>query len=264
LRTTPAHVSSLLQARPATRVFATDINEAAIEKARRGAYIENIAADVSPERLARYFIRAGKEYHISRKLRDLCIFSRHDLLNDPPFSRMDLISCRNVLIYLDSMHEQAFSKFHFALNPGGFLLLGKSEAAPPGLFAPLDKAAKVYVRQESAGNPAATHRKGARQPPREAVPAEQPRPPRRVAPRVQADRIVVQRYGPPRVVVNASLDAVANSSDSGVLESIKSEADAVRSAIQTARKTGQCARVEHVKVRGRERPRLVSPHLRAC
>ena len=134
------------------QVFATDINEAAVEKARRGVYLENIAADVSPERLARFFTRLGKEFRIDRSVRDQCIFSRHDLLIDPPFSRMDLVSCRNVLIYLDWMHEEALSRFHFALNPGGFLLLGKSETAssPPDLFTPLDKSARLYVRQDSA------------------------------------------------------------------------------------------------------------------
>ena len=95
--------AELMRSRVPLQVFATDINEAAIEKARRGVYIENIAADVSPARLARFFVRQGKEYQVGRKLRDLCIFSPHDLLNDPPFSRMDLVSCRNVLIYLDSM-----------------------------------------------------------------------------------------------------------------------------------------------------------------
>ena len=149
------------------QVFATDINEAAIEKARRGVYLENIAADVSPERLARFFARVGKEFRISRKLRDQCIFSRHDLLIDPPFSRMDLVSCRNVLIYLDWMHEQALSRFHFALNPGGFLLLGKSETASssPDLFTPLDKAARLYVRQDSAGAAGPRERQKADGPP---------------------------------------------------------------------------------------------------
>ena len=145
-------VAEQMQSRVPLQVFATDINEAAIEKARRGAYIENIAADVSPERLARFFVRTGKEYQVGRRLRDLCIFSRHDLLNDPPFSRMGLVSCRNVLIYLDSMQEHAISRFHFALNPGGFLLFGEvgnGGFSFPGLFAPLDRAKQNSTRGRS-------------------------------------------------------------------------------------------------------------------
>jgi len=236
-----------MRSRVSLQIFATDVNQAAIEKARRGAYIENISADVSPQRLARYFVRVGKGYDISRKLRDLCIFSRHDLLNDPPFSRMDLVSCRNVLIYLDSMQDQVFSKFHFALNPDSFLLLGKSETAPPRWFAPLDKSAKVYVRHLSAGNLAPPRRKGISHQPPETAPAE-PRRPRRVDPRLQADRIILQRYGPLRVVVNANLEAVADSSESRVLESIQSEAEAVKEAIRAAGKTGQSARIEQFKI----------------
>ncbi len=246
-----------MRSRVSLQIFATDVNEAAIEKARRGAYIENIAADVSPQRLARYFVRVGRGYDISRKLRDLCIFSRHDLLNDPPFSRMDLVSCRNVLIYLDSMQEQVFSKFHFALNPDSFLLLGKSETAPPKWFAPLDKSAKVYVRHSSAGSPAPALRKGTPHPPREVV-ATEPRPPRRVDPRFQADRIIVQRYGPPRVVVNANLEVIADSSESGVLESIQSEAEAVKEAIRSAGRTGQSTRIEQFRIRDGATPREVS------
>ena len=132
-------VAEQMRSSVSVQVFATDINEAAIEKARRGLYIENIAADVSAERLARFFIRAGTEFQVGRRLRDLCVFSRHDVLTDPAFSRMDLVSCRNVLIYLDSVHEQALSRFHFALNPGGFLLLGRSEttASLPRVIRPV-------------------------------------------------------------------------------------------------------------------------------
>jgi two-component system, chemotaxis family, CheB/CheR fusion protein len=195
------------------QIFATDINEAAIEKARRGIYIDNLAVDVSPERLARFFIRIGKEYQVSRRLRDLCVFSRHDLLNDPPFSRMNLISCRNVLIYLDSMQKEAFSRFHFALNPGGFLLLGKSETAvsSPGLFAPVDREARLYVRQESAGNRtselASPKRRSLRFPP---LPVSRPdvRQPHGIDLRRQADLFLIERYSPPRVIVNSDLEPV--------------------------------------------------------
>ena len=210
-------VADLMQARVPVQILATDINEAAIAKARRGTYIENISEDVSPERLARFFVRTGREFQVSRRLRDRCIFSRHDLLNDPPCSHMDLVSCRNVLIYLDSMQERVFSRLHFALNPGGFLLLGRSETATssPDLFTPLDREARLYVRQEVARQPRsaqASRRKT--QPAREMVSATE-RPSRRADVRQQADRIVVHRYGPPRVIVNRNLETVASSGEIG-------------------------------------------------
>jgi two-component system CheB/CheR fusion protein len=256
-------VEDLMQARVPVQVLATDINEAAIAKARRGTYIENISEDVSPERLARFFVRTGREFQVSRRLRDRCIFSRHDLLNDPPCSHMDLISCRNVLIYLDSMQERVFSRFHFALNPGGFLLLGRSETATssPDLFAPLDREARLYVRQDVARQPRssqASRRKT--QAARETVfPPE--RPSRRADVRQQADRIVVHRYGPPRVIVNRDLETVASSGETRSFLGAGSElpnpeiADvlgkahvaALGKAIRAAGDTGQSVRIEQVQ-----------------
>jgi two-component system CheB/CheR fusion protein len=257
-------VAEKMQSRIPVQVFATDINEAAIEKARRGVYIENIAADVTPERLARFFVRAGREFQVARRLRDLCIFSRHDLLNDPPFSRMGLISCRNVLIYLDSMQAHAFSRFHFALNPGGFLLLGRSETATssPELFAPLDREARLYVRQDAAGHPAPPH--GSRKKAHAAREAVSPveRPLRRIDLRQQADRVVVERYGPPRMIVNADLETVASSGETRSFLAAGSElqnrkladivgkahAAALANAIRAAGQTGQSVRIEQVQL----------------
>ena len=262
-------VAEQMRSRLPLQIFATDINEAAIEKARRGMYIENIAADVSSERLARFFVREGREYQVCRRLRDLCVFSSHDLLNDPPFSRMDLISCRNVLIYLDSVQGHAISRFHFALNPGGFLLLGKSETPSPfpGLFSPLDKEARIYTRQESARRPAPAiqGRAGAPRPPRD-EPAL--RPLKAMDIRRQADRVMVQRYGPSRVIVNAKLEAVADSDENAaflpaapgarnqtVLEVLKrSAADALTEAVRSAANTGQSIRVEPVELVGEGAP----------
>src|SRR5581483_426036 len=107
-----------------------------------------IEADVTEDRLRRFFVReADGSYRVRQELRDAILFTHHDLLKDPPFSRVDLISCRNVLIYLDrDLQEQVCSTFHNALNPGGFLLLGTSETAdnPVGLFRSIDRAARVY------------------------------------------------------------------------------------------------------------------------
>jgi two-component system, chemotaxis family, CheB/CheR fusion protein len=256
-----------LQSRASLQVFATDINEAAIERARRGAYIENIAADVSPKRLTRFFVRVGKEFQVSRAVRDMCVFSRHDLLNDPPFSRMDLVSCRNVLIYLESAHEYALSRFHFALNPGGFLLLGKSEtaASPRGLFAPSEKAVKLYVRLESAGHLgfAPTSRKRAAVPHPRREPVLPPvRPPRGIDLRRWAERAVTEQYGPLWMIVNGNLETAADSElaresrsstpdvqGRQLLDSVKNAcAGALENAVQTAARSGQSIRIERVRL----------------
>src|SRR5581483_5076903 len=107
-----------------------------------------IEADVTEDRLRRFFVReADGSYRVRQELRDAVLFAHHDLLKDPPFSRVDLVSCRNVMIYLErDLQEQVISTFHYALNPGGFLMLGPSETAenPAGMFHPIDRNARIY------------------------------------------------------------------------------------------------------------------------
>src|SRR6185436_13182701 len=111
------------------KLFATDVSEAVIVKARSGRYPESIAADVSPERLSRFFIREGDSYQITKAVRELCVFARQDATRDPPFSNLDLISCRNMLIYLEpALQKRLLPLFHYALKEGGILLLGHSES----------------------------------------------------------------------------------------------------------------------------------------
>jgi PAS domain S-box-containing protein len=115
---------------PKIQIFATDIDEAAITVAREGFYTINDAADVPPERLRRFFNKEGDGYRIRREIREMIMFANHNFIKDPPFSHLDLISCRNVLIYLNhTAQERVMETFHFALNPGGFLFLGSSESA---------------------------------------------------------------------------------------------------------------------------------------
>ncbi len=136
------------------QIFASDISEQAIEKARAGKYLENIAADISPERLNRYFIRIDGHYQVAKDLRDMCVFTRHNLLSDPPFSKLDLVSCRNVLIYLASVQKNIIPLFHYALKSNGFLMLGASEtAAFPDLFSLVDREHRIYSKRENARKP---------------------------------------------------------------------------------------------------------------
>ncbi|WP_374238743.1 chemotaxis protein CheB [Thiocapsa sp. C3-sup] len=134
------------------QVFATDIDPRAIAQARTGLYPSSISADVSAERLARFFSEDPQGgYRVQKVVRDLLIFSEQDLVQDPPFSRMDLISCRNLLIYLNGdLQARLIALFHYALNPNGVLFLGTSETVGevPALFAPLDRKRKLYNRLE--------------------------------------------------------------------------------------------------------------------
>jgi two-component system, chemotaxis family, CheB/CheR fusion protein len=137
-------------ANPPIHIFATDLSEPAITKARQGIYTKSEVLDLSPKRLHRFFTKIDDQYRIHKSIRDLCVFAPHNLFKDPPFSRLDLISCRNLLIYLDGvLQRKAFSTFHYALKPNGFLLLGKSEtvSAAPTLFTAIDKNYRVYARR---------------------------------------------------------------------------------------------------------------------
>jgi two-component system, chemotaxis family, CheB/CheR fusion protein len=135
------------------QVFATDIDRAAIDHARAGIYPSSIVADISAERLAHFFDQDnpdGSAYRIHKTIRDMLIFSEHDLIKDPPFSKLDLISCRNLLIYMGpELQKRLMPLFHYALNPGGILVLGSSESIGEfgNLFSPVDRSAKIFQRK---------------------------------------------------------------------------------------------------------------------
>src|SRR5215207_4916344 len=136
-----------LELRPQIQVFASDLDENAIKQAREGLYPSAIEADVSTERLERFFTREGEHYRVRRELRDVVLFTHHSVLRDAPFSRLDLISCRNLLIYLErEIQETVFDIFHYALKPGGYLFLGNSESAESSqeLFQTVDKTHHIY------------------------------------------------------------------------------------------------------------------------
>jgi two-component system CheB/CheR fusion protein len=134
-------------ARSPLQVFGSDLDSRALVTAREGRFPAAIETDVSEERLRNFFTREGDHYRVRQELRDIVLFAVHDLIKDPPFSRIDFLSCRNLLIYLDrDLQEQVCTTFHYALNPGGFLLLGSSETAdnPPGLFRSVDRKMRIY------------------------------------------------------------------------------------------------------------------------
>jgi two-component system, chemotaxis family, CheB/CheR fusion protein len=198
---------------PSVQIFGTDVSEAAVAGARAGSYPEKIAADVSPERLERFFTRVDGKFQISKTVRALCVFARHDLVQDPPFSRLDLISCRNVLIYLRSdAQKRVMAGFHYALKPTGYLILGKSESPAAALdrFQPFDREHKIYAPSANvsrfvhisapAAPPHAEARFGIR-PGAGAPDAEM-----RAAAQREADRVLLSRYSPAGVLIDENLE----------------------------------------------------------
>ncbi|WP_183231762.1 CheR family methyltransferase [Bradyrhizobium sp. SBR1B] len=137
---------------PQVQIFATDIDGRALATARVGRYRTNIEADMTSERLARWFVREGDTYCVVKELREMCIFSQHNVIKDAPFSKLDLVSCRNLLIYLNAeLQNRVIPLFHFALLPGRYLFLGNSENVTrhPKLFAPVDRRARIFRKLET-------------------------------------------------------------------------------------------------------------------
>ena len=141
--------------RPTIQIFGSDIDAKALAMAREGQYPAAIEADLSEDRLRRFFVKEADHYRVRQELRDLVLFASHSLLKDPPFSRLDLIACRNLLIYLDrDLQEMACNTFHYALKPDGFLMLGTSESAdnPGGQFRTFDRKARIYQSSAAPGD----------------------------------------------------------------------------------------------------------------
>jgi two-component system, chemotaxis family, CheB/CheR fusion protein len=197
------------------QVFGTDLSERAIQTARAGIYKENIEADVTPARLRRFFYKADGSYQIRKAIRDLCIFSTQNVFNDPPFSRMDLVSCRNVMIYLSqSLQKRVIPIFHYALNPTGFLMLGSTEGllgAGSELFEMTDKKQKIF-RKRLVSSPVAFGFSVGKheQPPsgQQAITPPKPQETAKIPVELQreADRLLLARYVPPAVLINEHLE----------------------------------------------------------
>ena len=205
------------------QIFATDLNDAGIEKARAGVYPKDIAQDVSPERLRRFFVEVDGSYRISKAIRDVCVFSRHNVLADPPFSRIDLISCRNLLIYLEPVLQQkVVPTLHYALKPRGLPVagqLGDDRRATATCSRSEDAKHKIYAKKPGSARagralPAATRR--ARRATAFAPIAARPSD---AAPDLQreADRMLLDEYAPPGVLVTADLDILQFRGDTGPL-----------------------------------------------
>jgi two-component system CheB/CheR fusion protein len=192
------------------QIFSTDVSEKSISTARKGVYSRADVDGLSPERLEKYFEKIAGSYHVNKSIREMCVFAHHNFLKSPPFARMDLISCRNVLIYMEPfLQKKALSTFHYALKENGYLLLGHSETAAPAmdLFLPFDRKEKIYTRKSSAAKflPVSAGRTE-----KATVDAEKPirKEPGRDDFQKSADNLLLSRFSPPGVIVNDQLDIV--------------------------------------------------------
>jgi len=196
--------------RPTVQIFGTDIADGrSIEKARVGLYLEGIEREVSPERLQRFFTKESEGYRVRKSVRELCVFAKQNLMADPPFSRLDLISCRNVLIYLaPPAQRRVIETFHYSLSPGGLLVLGESETVGEhtDLFGVVDKKRKIYSRKTTAALP---YLRAANDPQAGKATFAQPARPDAAGPaefQREADRLALGRYAPAGVLINDNLD----------------------------------------------------------
>jgi two-component system, chemotaxis family, CheB/CheR fusion protein len=202
---------------PTVQIFATDLDGRALSMARSGRYPETIAKDLTPERLERWFAHEGATYSVVKELREMCIFSQHNVIRDAPFSRIDLVSCRNLLIYLTSeLQDRVIPLFHFSLRPGGYLFLGPSEnvSRHGKLFAAVERRHRIFSRLESV----------ARVLPQFPMAAGKahPRVPKAPTARTQAGpnarrgvERIIERYAPTYVLVDAQFDVLQFSDRTG-------------------------------------------------
>jgi two-component system CheB/CheR fusion protein len=199
---------------PGIQVFASDLSKKAVGVARAGFYLDSIAGDVSPERLADFFTKAEGGYRVSKAVRDVCVFAQQDMTRDPPFSRLDLVSCRNTLIYLDApMQRRVLAVFHHALSAGGFLILGPAEMVgtpSASLFTEVDRQHKVYIKRPAANETLfalASSRAVAESSTRERPAAAPPKDGNRsLAEGTSIDHILAERYAPAGVLVDQNLE----------------------------------------------------------
>ena len=249
------------------QMFATDLSAAAVARARAGTFPASIENEVSPDRLRRFFVKTDGRYQVSKAIRDVCVFAPQDVTRDPPFSKLDLISCCNVLIYLSAaLQERVIPVLHYALKPTGFLKLGPSEGVGrfTTLFAAVDKKHKIYARKPG---PSAHLGFGLTAGDRLAAPAgaqEKEAGWSAGAIEREADRLILGRYAPAGVVVNADMEIVQFRGKTGpYLEATPGAASlnlfqmareglpaALREAVHQVAKRGGPVKVEGLRVKG--------------
>ncbi len=200
------------------QVFATDLDKDAIAKARQGLYPENICADVAPERMSRFFIKEEQGFRVTTEIREMVVFAPQSLILDPPFTKLDILSCRNLLIYLaPEMQKKLFPLFHYSLTPGGILFLGSAETVGTftDLFTPLNNKLRLFRRTGSAlrGEPIEFPSSFAPPLPVGSATRAVANPPQNF--QSLADQVVLERFAPPAVLVNGKGDILYVSGRTG-------------------------------------------------
>lgn len=187
------------------QIFATDLDRDAIDQARQGVFSEKISADLNPEQLRRFFTKEEGGYRVRSEIREMVIFSPHSIIKDPPFTKLDILSCRNLLIYLaPEIQKKLFPLFHYSLHPGGLLILGNAETIGSftGLFATLSGKSRIYQRQDSAVRPDPIDFPSSFAPGfcTDPTPHDDRRPIQNL--QTLAEQVMLRRYAPPSVLVN--------------------------------------------------------------
>src|SRR6266404_3785820 len=250
------------------QIFATDVNDRGIERARAGLYSKNITEDISADRLRRFFIEEDGGYRVSKPIRDMCVFAQQNVLADPPFSRMDLISCRNLLIYLEPMaQKKVIPLLHYALNPNGFMWLGSSETvgSSTDLFEAEDKKHRFYSKKPSRARRRFDFPLGTLAHRREIVDRASIRKAGgdETDALGEADRIIMSRFAPASVLINDAFEILQfRGRTAAYLEPPPGKATlnvlkmasegllvALRAALVKARKNNQVVRKEHLRVK---------------
>jgi two-component system CheB/CheR fusion protein len=192
----------------AVQIFGTDVNERNIEKARQGIYAKNIEAYISEKNLRKYFAKSNGNYQITKFIRDICIFAKQDVTKDPPFSNLDMICCRNVLIYFDSaLQERVIPILHYALKPNGFLILGESESVGKftDLFGAMEKKGVVFVKKR-ASTPVTFGFEAFQTVAKQHQVRETEKKDPIAILRDEVDKIVMSRYIPAMILINKNMD----------------------------------------------------------
>ena len=200
------------------QIFATDLDRDAIDRARQGVYPANIAADVSPERLSRFFTEDQGSYRVNKEIREMVIFAPQNVIKDPPFTRLDIVTCRNLLIYMEQeLQKMVLQLLHYSLMPDGILLLGNAETVGgfTNLFVPLDGKSRLYKRLEPDVQLEPIEFPRALVPALAGVPRQQEAPTSVVNMQSLADQLLLQSYSPAAVLVNNKGDVLYISGRTG-------------------------------------------------
>jgi len=260
-----AHTRNISQAATTIQIFATDISETALDRARAGLYTEAAVAEISAERLKRFFVRQDGGYQVNKSVRDMCIFARQNLVKDPPFSNLDLVSCRNVLIYLGPvLQRKVIPTLHYSLKPGGYLMLGEAEGLGGfgDYFALMDKKDKIYQKRKTTAR-LATYFASTDYSVRRSEEAKATRQlPAPFTLESGVEQLLINRFVPASIVVNDQMDIVQFQGKTGAylepaaghpsfnLSKMAREGLLVdlRAALSTAKKNNAPVRKEGVQV----------------